>query len=236
MINGDLIPSNEVLFAENPEQRCPCVLLLDVSGSMSRAKNGVPAIFQLSEGLKEFRNSIADDSVANKRVEVAVVTFGDEVTILQDFVPVEYFNPPQLAAGGMTPMGQAISCALNMLEQRKAMYKENGISYYRPWMFMITDGEPTDKGWENAVAELHRAEDENKLLFFVVGVEPAAMKTLDGIAHPSRTALQLKDQKNSFSEMFKWLSSSMSAVSRSAETGGQIQLEAPIGWAVAATS
>lgn len=235
-INGDLIPSAEVLFAENPEQRCPCILLLDVSGSMSRDHNGSRAIDQLSEGLHILKNAIAADSVANKRVEVAVVTFGERVTILQDLVPVEFFIPPELDAGGMTPMGRAIDCALELLDNRKELYKASGISYYRPWVILITDGEPTDSGWEEAVRRIHASEDNRKLVFFVIGVEPASMETLNYVAYPQRPAVKMKDQKNSFAELFKWLSSSMSAVSRSAESGGQIDLPTPAGWANVATS
>ena len=44
-----------VEFAENPEPRCPCVLLLDTSGSM----NG-PALDALNEGLKSFKNDLAE--------------------------------------------------------------------------------------------------------------------------------------------------------------------------------
>ena len=235
-IDGDLIPSADVLFAENPEQRCPCVLLLDVSGSMTRDANGMRAIDQLSDGLKLFKEAIAADSVANQRVEVAVVTFGETVTVLQELAPVEYFKPQELVASGLTPMGQAIECALELLDTRKKMYKENGVPYYRPWVFLITDGEPTDSGWEEAVRRIHMAENENGLIFFVVGVEPANMEKLSMVAHPSRPAVKLKDLKNSFAEMFQWLSSSMSVVSRSAETGGQIALPPITGWANVATS
>ena len=45
-------------FAENPENRCACVLLLDVSGSMA----GKP-IAELQEGLTVYRDSLAADSL-----------------------------------------------------------------------------------------------------------------------------------------------------------------------------
>jgi hypothetical protein len=46
-------------FADNPEPRCPCLLLLDVSGSM----RGSP-INQLNEGLAQFRDELFADSLA----------------------------------------------------------------------------------------------------------------------------------------------------------------------------
>ena len=47
-------------------------------------------------------------------------------------------------------MGQAVHTAIDMLEARKQAYRANGIAYYRQWIFMITDGAPTDSGWEAA--------------------------------------------------------------------------------------
>ena len=58
------IPFGGAEFAENPEPRCPCLLLLDTSGSM----NGTP-IQDLNAGLSTFRDAIAADSLALKRVE-----------------------------------------------------------------------------------------------------------------------------------------------------------------------
>ena len=39
-------------------------------------------------------------------------------------------------------MGAAINLALDKLEERKQIYQQAGISYFRPWVFLITDGEP----------------------------------------------------------------------------------------------
>ena len=79
-------------FALNPEPRCPCVLLLDDSGSMS----GQP-ITQLNEGLKPFRNELAADPLASKRVEMAVITFGP-VHVATEFETATVFPPPGLRA------------------------------------------------------------------------------------------------------------------------------------------
>ena len=56
-----------VEFAENPEPRCACILLLDTSGSM----NG-PPIQQFNLGLRSFKDELLSDSLAAKRVEIAV--------------------------------------------------------------------------------------------------------------------------------------------------------------------
>ena len=126
-----------VEFAENPEPRCPCVLLLDTSGSM----NGAP-LQALNEGLQSFKTEIVKDGLASRRVEIAVVTFNNEIAVEQDFVTADQFAPPTLTARGMTHMGAAINKALDMVQARKAQYRANGVAYYRPWVFLITDGAP----------------------------------------------------------------------------------------------
>nr|OEJ75478.1 hypothetical protein BH720_09550 [Desertifilum tharense IPPAS B-1220] len=211
-----------VEFAENPEPRCPCVLLLDTSGSMQG-----PALDALNQGLKSFKDDLIKDSLAARRVEVAIVTFNNDIRVEQDFVTADQFEPPLLKAQGMTYMGGAIQQALDLIQTRKAQYRANGVAYYRPWVFMITDGAPQGEP-EDVVAKAAQRlrEDENNkhVAFFAVGVENADMERLSEIV--VRTPVKLKGLN--FVEMFLWLSASMSAVSHS-KIDDQVALPPP-GW------
>ena len=206
-------------FASNPEPRCPCLLLLDVSGSM----NGRP-LDELNAGLATFRDDLAADTLAMKRVEVGIVTFGP-VKVESAFTSASSFDPPTLQSQGDTPMGAAITQALNMVEDRKRDYRANGVSYYRPWVFLITDGAPTD-AWQSAAAAVREGEASKKFAFFAIGVKGASMDTLKQIS--VRDPLSLEGLK--FRELFSWLSSSLRSVSRSTP-GTEVPLEAPKGWA-----
>lgn len=206
-------------FASNPEPRCPCVLLLDVSGSM----NGRP-LDELNAGLTIFRDELAADALAMKRVEVGIVTFGP-VKVETPFTGAASFYPPTLQAQGDTPMGAAITQALNMVDDRKRDYRANGISYYRPWVFLITDGAPTDS-WQAAAAAIREGENSRSFAFFAIGVKGADMEKLRQISF--RDPLSLDGLK--FRELFSWLSNSLRSVSRSTP-GVEVPLEAPKGWA-----
>src|SRR6516225_5727115 len=92
-------PYGDMGFADNPENRCPVVLVLDNSGSMG----GAP-IKQLNDGLQTFRDELQADSLAAKRVEVAIVTFGP-VVVQTDFTTVHNFYAPSLQVAHDTPMG-----------------------------------------------------------------------------------------------------------------------------------
>lgn len=187
------------------QPRCACVLLLDTSSSM-----GGKPIKELNSGLQLFRDELAQDDLARKRVEVAVVEFNSSVHVVQDFVTAETFQPPTLSAKGVTSMGAGIEKALEITQQRKQTYKDNGVTYYRPWLFLITDGSPTDSTTD-AEDKLKRMVDEKGLVFFAVGVEGANMGFLQKLAGAAAKKL---DGLN-FRDLFQWLSTSMQRVSQS---------------------
>ncbi|MCC7052237.1 MAG: VWA domain-containing protein [Gemmatimonadaceae bacterium] len=217
------IPFGTNDFAENPEPRCPVVLLLDTSGSMS----GRP-MAALNAGLQTFKDELVADSLAAKRVEVATISFGP-VQVQHDFVGAATYQPPTLAASGTTPMGEAIVLGLDLIRRRKEEYRANGIAFYRPWVFLITDGAPTDSVHQ-AIAAIQEGSASKAFSFFAVGTPEANMEVLAQLS-PDRPPLVLDNLR--FRDLFVWLSNSMRSISRSTPSTEVplVNPAAPGGWA-----
>jgi len=214
---------DKIEFVRNSEPRCPVVLLLDSSASMEGDR-----ISQLNAGVMTFKQEVERDPTASLRVEVAIISFSNSVSIIQDFITIDDFIPTQLSAKGLTAMGQAIEVALDMLEERRAIYRDNGIASYQPWVILITDGEPTDS-WKSAAIRVRQAIADRKVNFYVIGVQDANMNILREIASPNVPPVMLQGLK--FQELFKWVSASLRRVSSSKVGGGQVELPPINGWA-----
>lgn len=229
-----LIPDD---LAFNRQERCPVVLALDVSSSMVEENR----IELLNEALVQFRDELNEDKLASLRVELAVVTFGSSAEMIQDFVIAADFKPPHLVANGTTAMGQAMDIAVAALDDRKAIYRTSGVKYFRPWIWLMSDGGANDDGWEAAADRAIAAENSKKVKVFAVGIGAGA--DLASLGRFS-SAQPLRVEPGMFKAMFKWLSVSLQLKSNSvplAEPDGE-QVAArttrgeqiktpPVGWA-----
>jgi uncharacterized protein YegL len=202
-------------MAESPEPRCPGVLLLDTSSSMAG-----PPLAALDRGICTFRDELLADPLARQRVEVALVTFGSPVEVVQDFCSIDQFLPPPLQPRGLTPLGTGLLKALDLLELRTAEHRQRGLPCFRPWIFLVTDGMPQGEPWEvtrEALQRVKAAEAGGKVTLFAVGVEGANTKFLARLSE--RPPLLLTGLR--FIELFAWLSAS---TARLASSAGPVEL------------
>lgn len=195
----------------NPgEKHVACVLLVDTSGSMQGR-----SIDELNAALVEFGKALREDAKAYGCTDVCVISFDSQVRTVFPFSSAMEYTAPVLSAGGMTAMNEAIITALDAIDQRKQEYRGIGVDYWRPWLFLMTDGIPTDDNYEaDAKRRLQDALTRKKVNFFPMGIgsaNTAKLKeyTLNG------SGMVLKASANNFKEAFVWVSSSMSAISNS---------------------
>lgn len=169
---------------ENNAQRMPLLLCLDTSHSMI----GAP-IHSLNEALRDWTRELHDDVSLSYSVEVAVVTFGafgvtawrgpqqlPPMAPMSPFVPAYQFHPPQLVAGGVTPIAEAMELSIQIIAARKTELRQLGLQYYRPQICLVTDGLPTDasghltEAWRRIVPVLAEEQQAKRFRMYAIGV------------------------------------------------------------------
>lgn len=194
------------------EPHLACALLLDTSASMAA---GNRAIDSLNQGIKRFKANVMADPIAQKRVDVALITFNSMVEVVSDFAPVSAMPTPDLQAAGRTDMARGILTAIDLVKKRTAFYQNLGTPCHKPWIFMITDGCSTSSDYEmrEAADRIHTEETKGshgRLSFWALGVDNYSQKELFGLTD---RVIELKDEN--FIGIFDWLSESMSCISQS---------------------
>jgi len=219
----DLIPGAE--FVDNVNQRTPCLLILDGSASMLRNDN----IQLLNEGVRQLQYELQSDPLARNRVQIAIILCsGTSPKLLTDWTDASEFSAPQLDADGETPLGESVAMGLRMIDERKNLYRHNAIPYTRPWMFIISDGAPTDIDWEKKALLCQQSEKNKQVLVWSIGVIGADLTKLAAFKAPNAEGKQVIFRLDGmkFTELFLWLSSSLSRTSQ-ATAHNKISLLAP---------
>lgn len=196
------------LDVSNPAPRCPVVLLLDTSGSMG----GAP-IDELNQGVRQFLRETAEDEAAGMSVELEVITFDDRATRVVPFSPIANVNrtPAPYRAGGMTSMGAALRMATQDLKARRALYRKTGVSSYKPWVVLMTDGGPNDN-WQDAAREMREMGENGRIQYIGIEIGPSAdHRTLCQILPSQPGPVRLQGLR--FKQFFRWLTDSLRSVS-----------------------
>lgn len=197
-------------LVDNPTPRIPVALCLDISGSMC----GEP-IRELNAAVQQFRQELLDDDLTLCSAETAVVTFAGTAACMADFTTADHLQIPELKANGMTFMGEGLTLALDLLEQRKAQYKATGVDYYQPILVVMSDGIPNGSRTvqEKAIRRIRELTSARRLTVIAVGIGSDADMDVLAKVSPNRRPLRLSGLQ--FREFFAWLSRSVANVSRS---------------------
>ena len=212
----------------NYEQKCLCVLVLDTSGSM----NADNAIGQLNQGLQTFKSQIMNDETARDRLEIAIVSFNSEIKVELQPSLISEIEMPTLKASGQTQLVRAIEEAQQVIKDRKDYYKSKGLTYYRPWIVVMTDGDPypANQDIDGIAQKIQEDADAKKYVFFMIGVGNEVHDDVLSKLTTSQFPAMRMDAVN-FAEFFQWLSASATVVVNSDDlTDSNVSIPQPT-WA-----
>lgn len=202
-------------------RRLPVYILIDTSGSM----NGEP-IHSVNSGLQNMLSTLKKDPFALESVWISLITFDSEVKEVIPFKPLEDVVMPEITVpkSGATFMGAALELLLKKVSTNVKKTTQDEKGDWRPLLFIMTDGSPSDiEAFEYAVPQIKAL---NFASIIACAAGPKAKKEYLLVLTENVVVLDVMDSA-SFSNFFKWLSSSVSSGSSSVGLSSQNTLPPP---------
>ena len=211
--------------SSNFESRCLCTLVLDVSGSMKICINTLnKALSNFFADLRCGKNGFKE--VSKNQIEIAIVQFDRDVQVLRNPSLIEdKEDAPMLRVRGLTTnTGLAIRKAISITEARKAKFKDSGITYFRPWIVLLTDGNPNPYNKDDIkhlIEEVHIGLSKHKFILTAIGIGTKVDRRF--LSDISDNHYKYISQSN-ISDLFEALSGSISGMSKSIAANPQEDL------------
>lgn len=218
---------NSYEIPDNYQQKCLVVLLLDVSGSMRKEitpGSGIQRIDKLNEAIAQFyddiiygKNGVQKTTIG--QLEIAIVAFDQAPKLIRSpkLLSRDEAVPVLTERGSTTETVKAIRYAINeVIEPRKRFYDKTGQTYYRPWIVLLTDGNPSSPQSEidELAPDLVRRVKERHLSMIGVGIgDQVSLSKLNLLCAGHGTMLE----GMRFGKFFRWLTNSLSIITKSNE-------------------
>ncbi len=202
-------------------RRLPVYILIDTSGSM----NGEP-IHSVNSGLQTMLSVLKQDPFALESVWMSVITFDVEVKELIKLTPLDEIAIPEIVVpkSGATFLGAALELLVSKISTEIKKTTQDAKGDWRPLLFIMTDGAPSDLGAFESVIPHIKAINFASIIACAAG--PKAKKEFLLMLTENVVVLDVMDS-TSFSNFFKWLSSSVASGSSSVGLAGQNSLPPP---------
>ncbi|TMQ19498.1 MAG: VWA domain-containing protein [Deltaproteobacteria bacterium] len=188
-------------------RRLPIYLVVDTSASM----HGAP-IEAVTTGLKNFEAALRLDPHALECAAISILTFASKAHQLTSLVEAGSFAPPVLTAEGGTALGAALELLADALERDTRPRTPEYVGDWRPLVFLMTDGQPTDD-WQPGLARYRAAAARWKSTLIAIGCGPGV--AIDTLSELTKTVMLMPDMTpDTIASLFDWISQSVRTASR----------------------
>ncbi|MDE6392012.1 MAG: VWA domain-containing protein [Muribaculaceae bacterium] len=191
-------------------RRLPVYLLLDCSGSMY----GEP-IEAVKNGVQVLVSTLRQDPYALETAYLSIITFDSSARQVAPLTELSAFQQPNIQASGCTALGEALALLAQRADQEVSKTTEEKKGDWKPLVFIMTDGEPTD--------DLNKglAEFKKRKWGMVVACAAGAGANTDTLKKITECVVSLDTADSAtIKAFFKWVSASVSTGSMKVEEAG----------------
>ena len=191
-------------------RRLPVYLLLDCSGSMY----GEP-IEAVKNGVQVLVSTLRQDPYALETAYLSIITFDSSAQQVSPLTELAAFQQPNIQASGCTALGEALALLSQKADQEVTKTTPEQKGDWKPLVFIMTDGEPTD--------DLNKglAEFKKRKWGMVVACAAGSGANTDTLKKITECVVSLDTADSAtIKAFFKWVSAPVSSGSMKVEATG----------------
>ncbi|MCI5056834.1 MAG: VWA domain-containing protein [Flavobacteriales bacterium] len=200
-------------------RRLPVFFVVDVSESMA----GEP-INKVEEGIRTIITELKKDPYALETVYVSIIVFAGKAKTLVPLTDIISFYPPKFSIGAGTGYGNVLRHLRSEMESNVKQTTLEAKGDWKPIVFFMTDGNPTDNYVIDLGAWEQTYKDKTNTVIISIGdnANPGILKRI------SEQILAFDEANGeSYAEFFKWVTASIKMQSQKVDEGtgdGEISL------------
>lgn len=198
-------------------RRLPIFLVIDVSESMAGE-----AISNVKDGIRDLTEALMSDPYALETAFLSVISFAGTAKVVRPLTYILDFQVPELSIGSGTSLSAALTLLDREIEQNVKKNTASSKGDWRPLVFLLTDGSPTD----DCRAAIARWKAKYGSKVALVAVLMGEDSDASALASLTDNVLVFKNACSAaYKEFFRWVSSSIQSNSKEIGNTGKQPLD-----------
>jgi uncharacterized protein YegL len=186
---------------------------------------GTP-IESVKAGIRQLHRDLMGDPQAIESAYLSIITFGNTAQQLMPLSEVAVFNPPDLSASGTTNFGDGLRLLLESFDRELVRTTAEQKGDWRPLVFILSDGAPTDTDWPTYAQQLRDRRPAN-----IIAVACGDQADINVLKQVTENVILMQEMSpDAFRAFFSFVSASVKQTSQkvgATADGGAITLPPP---------